>query len=92
MEMLEGKLVANEVKPGDRMIVSNDVFVNNGVQLILKISLKLIKDPVAVRVGMTVIEVQTFNVAIVTAFIQFGGLEFLYKVSPSLFVLSIELQ
>ena len=62
------------------MEVSKAIFNENGIQLILKISIKLVKDPVAVRVGMTVIELQTFNVQVVTSFIQAGGLEFLYKV------------
>ena len=75
-----GKLQAPEKKPGDRMEVSKSIYNENGIQLILKISIKLVKDPVAVRVGMTVIELQTFNVQVVTSFIQAGGLEFLYKV------------
>ena len=75
-----GKLQAPEKKPGDRMDVSKSIFNENGIHLILKISIKLVKDPVAVRVGMTVIELQTFNVQVVTSFIQAGGLEFLYRV------------
>jgi len=39
----------------------------------------LIIDPEAVRLGLGLLEIQTFNVPIITAFIQFGGLDFLIK-------------
>ena len=78
--IIAGKLQAPEKKPGDRMEVSKTIYNENGIQLILKIAIKLLKDPVAVRVCMTVIELQTFNVQVVTSFIQAGGLEYLYKV------------
>ena len=76
MEMLELKLSI----PKTIAHISNEFLEQNGVALTLKILLRLIKDPIAVRVGLNLIEIQTFNVSVISAFIQFGGLDFMYKV------------
>jgi len=77
LEMLEIKLTIVEKK---KHIFSKEFFENNGVPLLQKYMNQLIKDPSAVRLGINIIEVQTYNILVISSFIQYGGLDFLTKV------------
>lgn len=77
LEMLETKLTLVEK---NKRQFSKEFQENNGVPLVLKFMARLMKDPAALRLGINVVEVQSYNIAVISAFIQYGGLDFLTKV------------
>lgn len=76
IEMLDRKMAF----PGQLKVISDEFKACNGVNIILRILKKMIKDDVAVSLVVALFDQQKARIPVVMDFIQFGGLDLINKV------------